>query len=62
MVASPCVEVCRMDLANDLCAGCYRTLEEITRWSSMRDAERRVVLKAVALRRTADSETVPIKV
>ena len=54
MVESPCVEVCRMDPAKEVCAGCWRTLDEIARWRDMSDAERRSVLAAVATRRTPD--------
>ncbi len=52
-VASPCINVCRMDAANALCVGCYRTLDEITRWSRASDDERRAILAAVARRRDA---------
>ena len=55
MAKSPCVEVCRMDPARDICAGCWRTLDEIARWRDMSDAEREVVLFAVAGRRAAAS-------
>lgn len=42
-VPSPCVNVCRMDPASGLCAGCRRTLDEIARWSTLDDlAKRRV--------------------
>lgn len=54
MVKSPCVEVCRMDPAKDVCVGCWRTLDEIARWRDMSDAEREVVLFALAGRRTAE--------
>jgi hypothetical protein len=54
MVKSPCIEVCRMDPAKDVCAGCYRTLDEIARWRDMGDAERAAVLAAVAERRIAE--------
>jgi predicted Fe-S protein YdhL (DUF1289 family) len=52
-VASPCVNVCRMDAANALCVGCFRTLDEIARWSRASDDERRAILAAVARRRDA---------
>jgi hypothetical protein len=51
MTASPCVDVCRMCPERGLCAGCYRTLDEIARWSAMPDDERKRVLAAVAKRR-----------
>jgi predicted Fe-S protein YdhL (DUF1289 family) len=60
MVESPCVEVCRMDPAKDVCAGCWRTLDEIARWRDMNDAEREVVLFAIAGRRRA-TEAMPEK-
>jgi predicted Fe-S protein YdhL (DUF1289 family) len=53
MVESPCVEVCRMDPAKEVCAGCWRTLDEIAGWRDMTDAERAAVLAAVAERRAA---------
>ena len=51
MVASPCVDVCVMDEANGLCRGCYRTLDEVARWSVMRDAEKRVVIALLDTRK-----------
>ncbi|MGH1507076.1 DUF1289 domain-containing protein [Ralstonia solanacearum] len=39
-VASPCINVCRMDAARGLCVGCMRTLDEIAAWSALPDAAR----------------------
>ena len=44
-VDSPCIKVCVLHPAAKLCLGCYRTGEEIARWSAMTDAER-AALKA----------------
>ncbi|WP_044562508.1 DUF1289 domain-containing protein [Azospirillum sp. B4] len=52
-VASPCTRVCRIDTRTDLCAGCLRTLEEITHWGAMTPDQRRAVLAQVADRRQA---------
>ncbi len=62
MVESPCIAVCRLEPGREVCAGCWRTLGEIARWSGMSDAERRTVLEAVALRRSADPENISEKV
>jgi predicted Fe-S protein YdhL (DUF1289 family) len=43
-VSSPCIKVCTLD-ANDVCQGCYRTLEEITAWSRLDVAGQRAVLE-----------------
>lgn len=43
-VKSPCVSVCALNAA-DICEGCYRSVAEISRWGSMRNDERRAVLK-----------------
>ena len=48
-----------MDPAKDVCAGCWRTLDEIARWRDMGDAEKRSVLAAIAVRRSANE--LPIK-
>jgi predicted Fe-S protein YdhL (DUF1289 family) len=42
-VASPCVNICALD-EQDICTGCQRTVDEITRWSRMDNTERREVL------------------
>lgn len=50
-VASPCTRVCRIDEPSGLCIGCLRTLDEIVRWGSMEEGERRRVCSALPLRR-----------
>ncbi len=50
-VASPCIDVCKMSEDREVCIGCFRTLEEIVRWSKAGDDEKRVILAAVARRR-----------
>lgn len=51
MLASPCINVCKMDATNKLCVGCYRTIDEITIWSRTDDVQRASILAAVARRR-----------
>lgn len=43
-VESPCVNICRMDADNRYCIGCWRTLDEIQRWTTMSDEERAAVM------------------
>lgn len=50
-IPSPCINVCRMSADTGLCEGCFRTLDEIARWSRQDDAEKRRILRAVAARR-----------
>jgi hypothetical protein len=50
-VPSPCISVCRMHAASGWCEGCQRTLDEIARWSTMADAEKRAVWKVLPVRR-----------
>jgi len=47
---SPCNGVCRIDAATALCAGCLRTIDEITAWSTLPLAGRRAVWLAIAQR------------
>lgn len=51
---SPCILVCIMDKPSGLCLGCHRTLDEIARWSTMSDAEKRAVLADVDERASSD--------
>lgn len=47
---SPCIDVCTIDPERGLCAGCGRTLDEIARWSSLDDAQRRSIMDKLAER------------
>jgi predicted Fe-S protein YdhL (DUF1289 family) len=38
-ILTPCIGICTLDPAG-FCDGCFRTGDEIARWSSMSDAER----------------------
>jgi len=49
-VPSPCICVCTMDPATGLCLGCWRTLDEIARWSRMDDGEKRAVWRQLVER------------
>lgn len=49
---SPCVRVCVIDPGTGFCIGCQRTLDEISHWVAMSDAERDAVRNALAARRT----------
>ena len=49
--ASPCINVCRMDVRSGLCLGCFRTNEEIVVWSRASTDQRLQVLLAVERRR-----------
>ena len=48
-VASPCVDICRLD-ARGLCVGCRRTIEEICEWPRAAEARRREILRDIAER------------
>jgi len=52
-VASPCIDVCRMDAASGYCEGCRRSLEEIACWSAYGPDEKRAVLARLPARKTA---------
>lgn len=50
-VASPCIDVCRMDAKSGLCEGCLRTIDEIAAWAAAPDEQKLLILAAVAQRR-----------
>ncbi|MDQ2962188.1 MAG: DUF1289 domain-containing protein [Pseudomonadota bacterium] len=50
-VPSPCVSICVIDEPTGLCAGCYRTLDEIAGWIGLSAGERRAVVASLASRR-----------
>jgi predicted Fe-S protein YdhL (DUF1289 family) len=52
-VASPCVNVCRMDERSGLCEGCFRTIDEIACWSGYAREDKLAVLAKLEARRRA---------
>ena len=48
-VESPCIRLCTLD-DNDICVGCYRSIDEICAWGGASEAERRAILEAAARR------------
>jgi predicted Fe-S protein YdhL (DUF1289 family) len=51
-VESPCVRLCTLD-DNDICLGCYRSIDEICAWGGAGNDERRQILQAANKRRSA---------
>ena len=52
-VPSPCISVCEIMPGSGLCAGCFRTLDEIAAWSVLDADGKRAVLAALPARRAA---------
>ena len=43
-VSTPCIGVCQYD-NEDICRGCFRTLDEISNWALMTEEERKEIMK-----------------
>ena len=52
-VASPCVNVCKMNAATGWCEGCQRSIAEIASWSTYSAAQKRDVLAQLPARKNA---------
>jgi predicted Fe-S protein YdhL (DUF1289 family) len=53
MLSSPCIKVCVIDGAADICLGCGRTLPEIASWGRKTEDERLAVMAALPERMKA---------
>lgn len=51
MIESPCIGVCKIVKGTNTCKGCLRTVEEISKWSSMSDKDKALTLVAIEYRR-----------
>jgi len=47
IVQTPCIDICKIDNDSRLCLGCWRSIDEIARWSQMSDVERAQVMNAL---------------
>lgn len=50
ITTSPCNKVCKID-HNNICLGCFRTLEEIGKWSIISAAEKARINSSVTQRK-----------
>lgn len=50
---SPCIRNCCLN-TDDICVGCYRTIDEILRWNASDDDERKEVLLKCVQRRSSN--------
>ncbi len=57
-VSSPCTSVCVIDPPTGLCAGCYRTLDEIAGWIGLSTEERRALVAELTQRRARYGEAI----
>lgn len=49
-VLTPCIGVCHMDTQTKWCEGCLREIEEIARWGSFDDAQKRAIWSKIQQR------------
>lgn len=54
-IASPCRGICKIDEDSQLCLGCQRNIDEISRWRKMDDDQKLAVLSD-CLTRSLNSE------
>jgi predicted Fe-S protein YdhL (DUF1289 family) len=45
MLVTPCQGICKMNPTTNKCIGCFRTLEEITDWTSYTEEQRLNVMQ-----------------
>ncbi|WP_407063034.1 DUF1289 domain-containing protein [Cognatishimia sp. 1_MG-2023] len=43
-IESPCINICVVHPKERICTGCFRTIEEISRWSKMPNEERAEIM------------------
>ncbi|UTW59901.1 DUF1289 domain-containing protein [Kordiimonas sp. SCSIO 12603] len=49
-IKSPCMGVCQLDRAREFCMGCFRTRDDIGRWSRASNAEKQEIIDSATER------------
>lgn len=52
-IASPCRKLCQLHPIERVCHGCFRTIDEIAKWTKFTDAKRAKIIADLPARRTA---------
>jgi len=50
LVSSPCIDICELNHDN-ICIGCYRSIDEITVWRSVSHSEQILILNEARKRK-----------
>ena len=50
---SPCIGICKMNPQSGLCEGCFRTIDEIAKWSTATEETKRQVWMEIKRRQDA---------
>lgn len=50
-IESPCIKICMIHPEARICIGCYRTGDEIARWSALQPDERHTIMDALEARK-----------
>ncbi|MFV0244647.1 MAG: DUF1289 domain-containing protein [Qingshengfaniella sp.] len=56
---SPCINLCTIEPRTRRCAGCHRTIDEISRWATMSTGQRRRIMADLPRRAPAPDNTTP---
>lgn len=49
-ISTPCIKVCAVSGMTNQCIGCGRSLQEIARWGSINEAERKTIMAELPAR------------
>ncbi|MBT8443103.1 MAG: DUF1289 domain-containing protein [Gammaproteobacteria bacterium] len=55
-VNSPCINICVMDAETGYCVGCFRTIEEISKWPRLPSEQRAEIIHQLERRRQSAEE------
>lgn len=58
-IQSPCVRNCCLD-GNDICLGCFRSIDEILRWSSSTNVEKNQIIHDANKRKLEREQKTPL--
>jgi len=47
MIKSPCISFCKMNLQDNLCVGCGRSINQITNWTHYTEKEKDKIIENV---------------
>jgi uncharacterized protein len=54
VIISPCNSDCYIDQQTNLCRGCFRTIDEIIRWTNLSKEEKESILQKIKTRTSSN--------
>lgn len=46
-IESPCIRQCKINVTENICKGCFRTLDDVQNWTKYSDEQKKIIINDI---------------